>query len=106
MTPPPDPATTTLYLALGSLATYRLSLLVSKEDGPAFIFRKLRKMPPAKSSAREGIACVFCVSMWASIAVTTYLWWLGVLPGIEWPLWWLAQSALAIACNQLWTKGP
>ena len=93
-----------LYLLLGGLATFRLSLLFSKEDGPAYIFRNLRKVPPKNSSAKEGLSCTWCMSIWTSALVTTYFWLLAIIPGIEWPLYWLAMSAIAIICNQQWTK--
>ena len=91
------------YLVLGGLVTYRLSLLLSKEDGPAYIFRRLRKLPPS-TSIREGLSCEWCMSIWAGALVATYYWWLGIIPGVEWPLYWLAMSALGIICNQQWTK--
>jgi hypothetical protein len=94
-----------LYLIIGGLATFRISLLVSKEDGPAFIFRKIRRMPPKKSSAHEGLSCPWCVSVWASAIVTTFYWWTSIITGVEWPLHWLAISALGIIINQQWTKG-
>lgn len=89
---------------LGSLATYRLALMVSKEDGPAWIFRKLRNTPPKRSSAREGIRCEWCVSIWASALASTFLLVLGAFTGREWPLWWLAMSAVAVLLNQAATK--
>jgi hypothetical protein len=92
------------YLLIGGLAAYRMSLMISKEDGPAYIFRKIRGLPPAKSSAKEGLSCSWCVSIWTGAVVALYLWLLGVFPGNEWPLHWLAISALAIICNQQWTK--
>jgi hypothetical protein len=92
------------YLLLGGLATFRLSLLVSKEDGPAYIFRKLRKAPPKNSSAKEGLSCEWCVSVWMGAAVAAYFWVLAIIRGPEWPLYWLALSAIAIICNQQWTK--
>src|SRR2546423_6380650 len=93
-----------LYLLLGGLATFRLSLLVTKEDGPAYIFRKIRNSPPEKSSAKEGLSCEWCMSIWMSAVVTTYFWLLAIIPGREWPLYWLAMSGIAIICNQQWTK--
>lgn len=92
-------------LILGGLATFRLSLLVSKEDGPAFVFRKLRRMPPAKSATKEGLSCPFCVSVYAAALVTGYEYWIGLIPGRLCPLYWLGMSSLAIFANQQWTKG-
>jgi len=40
------------YLVAGGLAAFRLSLLISKEDGPAYLFRKIRNLP-ASPSAKE-----------------------------------------------------
>ena len=93
-----------LYLLLGGLATFRLSLLLSSEDGPAYIFRKLRKLPSKNSSAKDGLSCAWCMSIWMSALVTTYFWLLALIPGVEWPLYWLAMSTIGIICHQQWTR--
>ncbi len=93
------------YLLLGGLAAFRLSLVVSKEDGPAFIFRRLRHSAPENSATRQGLSCEWCMSIYAGALIALYMWWLGVFPGREWPLYWLALSAIAIICNQQWTHG-
>ena len=92
-------------LVLGGLVTYRLALLVSKESGPAFVFRKLRRLPEAKTSLKEGLACVWCQAVWMAGPVTVYEWWLGWVPVQQMPLYWLGMSSLAIFANQQWTKG-
>jgi len=92
------------HLVLGGLVTYRLSLLISKEDGPAYVFRRIRKLPPPSTSVREGLSCEWCMSIWTGALVATYYWWIGVISGVEWPLYWLAMSTLGIICNQQWTK--
>ena len=92
------------YLILGGLAAYRLSLMISKEDGPAYIFRKIRRLPAENSSAKIGLACEWCMSIWAGALVAFYLWIIKIIPGNEWPLYWLAISAIAIICNQQWTR--
>jgi hypothetical protein len=84
--------------------TYRLALLVSKESGPAFVFRKLRRLSPPKSSAKEGLSCQWCMSVWLASLVTGYEWWLEWIPVKEMPLYWLGMSSLAIFANQQWTK--
>lgn len=88
------------YLLAASLATFRLALMISEETGPFRIFAKLRKAPKKDSSFREGISCPWCVSVWMSALVTTFIWWLGVFPGAEWPLWWLDVSAGSVILNQ------
>lgn len=90
---------------LGVLSTYRLSLMISKESGPAFIFRKLRRVPPKSSSLKEGVSCQWCVSIWVAAPVTVFFWWRDFIPAVEMPLYWLSTSAGAVICNQAWTKG-
>lgn len=97
---------TFLDLLIYSLACFRLSLLVSKEDGPYWLFAKLRRLPPPKSSARQGINCIYCVSMYAAgLVVTCYLF-RGRFAWVEpWFIWPLAVSAAAVCLNQSFTKG-
>jgi hypothetical protein len=101
-----------LQLLIFGLAVFRLSLLLSKEDGPAWIFRKLRRSVPAKSSAKEGIQCLWCVSVWMAIPVSIYMTCrllhvelpeTLILLG-DWFILMLALSAVAIIVNQQWTK--
>lgn len=69
-----------------------------------FIFRKLRKLPPPKSSAKEGLSCHWCMSIWFAAAVTVYELWLEWFPIKHAPLYWLGMSSIAIFANQTWTK--
>ena len=39
-----------------------------------------------------------CLCGWAH-------WLRRIIGGVEWPLYWLAVSAIGIICNQQWTKG-
>lgn len=97
---------TWLHFLIAALATFRLSLLVSKEDGPAFIFRKLRRVPRPHSAAREWLSCLFCISVTASAVVCLILWWAGITAHWgEWILMWLAFSSAAILMNQKFTPG-
>lgn len=91
-------------LTLGALVTFRLALLISKESGPMFIFRRLRRLPPAKSSTKEGLSCQWCMSVWLAAPVTAYECALAWFPPSHSPLYWLAMSALAVIANQQWTK--
>lgn len=88
------------YLILASLAAFRLALMFSSEEGPMRLFWKIRHLPPPKSNAREGLSCPWCLAVYFSAAFTTYLWQLGVFPGREWVLWWMAVSAGAVILNQ------
>lgn len=95
---------TWMLFLCGCLATYRMALLLSKEDGPAYVFRKLRNVPPKKSSMHDGIRCLFCASVWMSSLVTTFYWWRGWIEPMDIGLYGLAFSAVAICLNQMFTK--
>jgi hypothetical protein len=98
---------TALQFIVAALAVYRISLLFSKEAGPARVFSKLRKAPPKKSATAEWLSCIFCFSMTASAVVCGCLWLAGTRQHYaEWFLTWTALSAAAIALNQKLTKGP
>lgn len=55
-------------LIIDSLATYRISRLVAREEGPANIFGILRELGGSGGFA-EGIKCPLCVSIWAGLAM-------------------------------------
>jgi len=69
-----------LRIILAILACYRLSLLVSEDDGPADVFRKLRKWTDEKrlseqangvargkwANIDDGVRCPYCVGVWVS----------------------------------------
>jgi uncharacterized protein DUF1360 len=69
---------TTILIA--ALATYRLTLLVSKEAGPFDIFGRFRtwagvkydeySKPYATGQLSEMILCPYCSSVWVGIGVT------------------------------------
>lgn len=82
-----------LHFIAAVLATYVLSLMVSRLNGPGGLFAKLRRLPPPKSSAREGISCPICSGTWLAAIVIGYCAaWLGIVSAAEWPLWWLAVT--------------
>lgn len=91
-------------LVLASLATHRISVLISKETGPAFIFRKFRQLPSKKSSYHEGLSCQWCMSMYASAVVVGFLLWRGLVTPWESWMWWLAVSSGGVCINQAFTK--
>lgn len=62
-------------LLVSTLATYRLSLLLSQEDGPSEVFSRLRSSPvlwDRYPTLAEGLRCFWCVSVWAG-AITPLL---------------------------------
>jgi hypothetical protein len=83
---------------LGSLATFRLSHLITKERVPFAVFERLRNaLPAGRGSAREWLNCIFCFSLCASALVCLILWLGGMRLTFEkWVLNWLAFSAVML----------
>lgn len=87
---------TALLFIAGILATYRLSLMLSKESGPMRIFRKIRNIPPPKSAAKEGLSCPLCSSVWFAAIPAVFFCHFGYAPWSESWLWWLSFSGGAV----------
>src|SRR5262245_52224332 len=86
-----------LVLICAPLATYRLSMLIAVEKGPARLLARLRRLPPPRSSAREGLSCPHCVGMRVAVVVAVAV--------IRWPdlsLWLLPWLWLALAGASSW----
>lgn len=70
---------TRIFLAM--FAVYRLAILFAEDDGPLFVFDRLRDFAGYKAGAQmlrdkeygfwvslnEWLACVFCTGLWAAI---------------------------------------
>jgi hypothetical protein len=89
-------------LVLGSLATFRLSHLMTKEQGPLAMFERLRKaMPGGRGSAREWLSCIWCFSLTASALICLILWLGGF--SLTWDFWilhWLAFSSMSLLVHR------
>lgn len=76
-----------MWLAVGILATWRVTHLIVTEDGPWNIVARLRRLAGAGVLGRV-MDCFYCASLWVAMPIA---WWL-----IEgWPtrvLVWLALS--------------
>lgn len=94
-----------LWFILGSFASHRIALMVSKEAGPAFIFKNLRKMPDKGTSLDEGIDCPWCVGVWASAGIVALLYPTLALNWRELIVFWLACASGNVCLNQAFTKG-
>ena len=90
------------HFLVGSLATFRLSHLVTKERGPFAVFERIRNLlPGGRGSAKEWMSCIFCFSLTASVLVCFVLWTGGVtMTWSEWLLHWLGFSAVTLIINQ------
>lgn len=97
---------TSLQFLTYCLATYRLTILITEDKGPGFIFAKLRQAPKKGTSLKQGLSCPFCVSIWMGLLVALSLYgqaWFpdGVSTVINSGLLVLAFSAAAILLNQV-----
>jgi hypothetical protein len=93
---------TWLSFLIGALSTFRLTVLITKDKGPAFFFQKLREAPPKRSSLKQGISCPFCVSVWMAFPVIAFT--IHQTPISNVFLGALALSGAAIILNQAFTK--
>jgi hypothetical protein len=89
-------------LVLGSLATFRLSHLMTKESGPFAVFERIRHlMPGGRGSIKEWMSCIWCFSLTASALVCVILWAGGLdLIWAYWILHWLAFSSISLLVNK------
>lgn len=96
---------TFLDLLIYALATFRVALMVSAEDGPAFIFRKIRRMPPPKSATHKGISCTLCCSVYAAALAATAFAFREQFPWVQmWLIYPLAFSGAAVCLHMQFTK--
>ncbi|MEP7015766.1 MAG: hypothetical protein ABI925_10020 [Verrucomicrobiota bacterium] len=90
-----------LILVLGSLATFRVSHLMTKERGPLAIFERIRKaLPGGVGSAREWVSCIWCFSLTAS-ALVCIIFFAGGLR-LSWDYWiflCLSFSSMSLLVN-------
>jgi hypothetical protein len=92
-----------LILVLGSLATFRLSHLITIERGPLAVFERIRNaIPGGRGSAKEWLSCIWCFSLTASAIVCLILWAGGLrLTWDYWILHWLSFSSISLWINHV-----
>ena len=95
---------TWLEFLVGCLATYRVALLISKEDGPADAARKVRMAAPP-GWIKKGFYCQWCQSFWWGMATALFFTLTDRIGWVDFAIFWLAFSAGAIVINQTFTKG-
>jgi len=81
----------TLTLLIASLAVYRISRMISDEEGPFSVFTKLRGLAKPDSWTGRGLECLMCVSVWIALPIALWIDWAG-----DWALTWLALSAVTV----------
>jgi len=72
---------------LGALATWRVSALLVREDGPYDLIARLRKAA-ANTMAGRALECFYCTSLW--VAAPPAFWLVGATG--RWVVVWLALS--------------
>lgn len=97
---------TWLIATLAALAVYRAARMITEEDGPAFVFKRLRDAHTNdKSSIDVGLRCFYCVSFWAAGAATALLVTMGGWDPWLFPIWWFGLAGLAAKVYEYWKRG-
>lgn len=84
--------------ALVTLAVYRVSRLITLEDGPFDVFAKIRGKidPNQRTWIGRGLSCVLCVSFWiAGLAA--------LIVGASW-IEWLAMAGVIVVYYEVTNK--
>jgi hypothetical protein len=88
---------------VSSLAVFRAARMVAEEDGPAFVFKRLRDhFDDARSSISLGVRCFYCLSWWIALPAALLL--IVVEGWNAWllPLWWFGIGGLAVKLYEYW----
>lgn len=91
-----QPMNREVMLIIAALAVYRLSRMVSDEEGPWMLFTKLRGLAKPDTWVGRGMECIMCVSFWVALPATIALAMLGYIDILAWPFVWLALSAVTV----------
>ena len=83
-------------LVLASLATWRLTHLLAREDGPFDLIARLRWWM-GQGLWGQMLDCFHCLSLWVAAPLA---WWVGG-NGMEMALIWLALSGAACLCERV-----
>lgn len=92
-----------LTFVIASLAIYRVARMITEEDGPAFVFKRLRgRYSNDKRSFDVGLRCFYCVSVWAALAATAWLVAFGGWNVWLFPIYWFGLAGAAIIAHRYW----
>jgi hypothetical protein len=86
-------------LALAVLATWRVTHLVAREDGPGDLIARLRERL-GSSAAGALMDCFHCLSLWVAAPIAL---WITARP-LDWLMTWLALSGAACLCERVGTS--
>lgn len=94
---------TWLTATLASLAIYRVARMVAEEDGPAFVFKRLRdRFTDQHSSIALGLRCTYCISFWVALPIAVWLVVFGGWDAWLFPIWWLGLAGAAVKLYEYW----
>jgi hypothetical protein len=94
---------TWLAATLAALAIFRTARMITEEDGPAFVFKRLRDAHTNdKSSIDVGLRCFYCISFWVALPVAVLLVVVGDWPIWLWPIWWLGLAGASVKVYEFW----
>lgn len=91
-------------LVLGALATYRLSLALTKEAGPFDFFVWFRERFQGASWVAEGVRCAYCVSVWVGLSLAYLLVFRGYLDWFEGLVAGLGFSGATLVLDKYWRR--
>lgn len=92
-----------MIFVMSVMAVYRVSGMMAEEKGPGGLFERMRGKVRNRT-AKEGVSCPLCESVWWAAVCVVYLGCLKVM-GWEWvPLWWLGVSGGAVVMHRQWGK--
>jgi len=75
-------------IVLAVLAVWRLTHLVTKEDGPWDVFRRLRRM-----FSGQLLSCFYCLSVWVA---APFVWFTGGSAAERFVTWWALSGAAVL----------
>ncbi len=97
---------TWLLFLIAAFATYRVARMVAEEDGPGFLFKKLRaRLDDDRSSLSVGVRCYYCVSFWAALPIALAV----VVVDLRWNVWlwpvfWLGTAGASLKVYEFWQR--
>lgn len=96
---------TWLTATLAVFAVFRAARMVAEEDGPWFIFKRLRDRYTDQHSALAlGLRCFYCISFWLALPATVLLVVAGGWDAWLAPLWWFGIAGAAAKVYEYWKR--
>lgn len=80
-----------MIFLLACLAVYRLSRMLSDEEGPFEVFTTIRTLGKPETWIGRGLACIICLSVWIALPFALWIDYSG-----DWVLTWLALSGVTV----------